>query len=135
MIKEGATDIEKEINAPLVSKYGGTEFTHDMYIAEQAGDPYPGTGNVTELTDSSTPAMAWCYRGGYMNKPITDISEDTETKTISFKFMGGTGTGIIDIKTVPDEKRIYSLDGRYLGTDTSVLCKGIYIIDGKKICR
>lgn len=32
-------------------------------------------------------------------------------------------------------QRIYTLDGRYMGTDTGVLPRGLYIIGGKKIVR
>jgi hypothetical protein len=32
-------------------------------------------------------------------------------------------------------QRIYTLDGRYVGTDATVLPRGMYIIDGKKIVK
>lgn len=136
-IKEGASDIEQTLNALLVEKYGGTEITNAIYNAEQAGDPYPGTSNVTSLTDETTPA-ARVYNGEYISKPITDIVEDTEAKTVSFKFMGGSDTGISltdAAKTESTDKRIYSADGRYLGTDLSRLGKGLYIIGNKKVIR
>lgn len=133
-ITEGSTDTEKEINATFYDKYGGQVFTENMYKAELAGDPFPGTSGVTEFTDTTTPASAWVYTGGYIGKPITDITENTETGEVSFKFMGGTETAIESvIKREEDSKAIYSLDGRYLGTDKSKLGKGIYIIGKKKV--
>lgn len=51
-----------------------------------AGDTYPGTTNNTELTNSSTPA-ATTYKGGYMNKDITDIS--MADGVVTFAFMRG----------------------------------------------
>jgi hypothetical protein len=36
-----------------------------------------------------------------------------------------------DIKTT----RIYTLDGRYVGTDPDLLPRGMYIINGKKIVK
>lgn len=48
-------------------------------------------------------------------------------------------TGIKGITTNPSDKRadnkIYTLDGRFIGTDASVLPHGIYVIGGKKIVK
>lgn len=48
-------------------------------------------------------------------------------------------TGIKGITTNPSDKRadnkIYTLDGRFVGTDASVLPRGIYVIAGKKIVK
>lgn len=38
-------------------------------------------------------------------------------------------------KTSQNDNRIYSIDGRYLGTDINSLGRGIYIINGKKIVK
>lgn len=48
-------------------------------------------------------------------------------------------TGIKGITTNPSDKRadnkIYTLDGRFIGTDASVLPRGVYVIGGKKIVK
>lgn len=61
-----------------------------------AGDPFPGTMNVTEFSDNSLPASTlYNYNTDnkrLMHKPITAIAENYPQKgegTISFKFMGG----------------------------------------------
>lgn len=133
-IQEGSTETEKELNADLVARYAGTEITNKIYHAEFAGDPYPGSGGVTALTDGTTPAAAWVYNGGFMGKPLTDIKEDTDAKTVSFKFMGGEEAGIRNVRTTAARQQIYSLDGRCLGTDISRLKKGVYVVGGKKVC-
>lgn len=115
----------------LLDKYDGQLFTEEMYNAELAGDPFPGTSNVTELTDETIPA-ATVYRGGYMNKPITDIQENTVDGTVIFKFMGGIDNGISQLNVNEAPTHIYSTDGRYLGTDRKKLAKGLYIIGKKK---
>ena len=71
-----------------------------------------------------------------MNKPITDIAMDTETGTISFKFMGGKTDGIENI-TNKDSKdsRIFSISGVYMGNELSTLPNGLYIKEGKKIIK
>ena len=54
------------------------------------GCPFPGTSNISAFTDYTTPsAISW---SGYLtNKPISNIQENTTTKTISFEFMTITG--------------------------------------------
>lgn len=133
-ISEGTSSEEKEANAELIEKYGGQLITGTIYSEEQAGDPYPGTSGITSLTDDTTP-VAWVYKGELMGKPITDITEDTDFGTVSFKFMGGAPTGISTINTDVTSRRIYTIDGRYAGTDESKLGHGIYIIGNRKICR
>lgn len=40
--------------------------------------------------------------------------------------------GIVD-NAAPTTNAIYTIDGRYVGTDVNVLERGIYIINGKKV--
>ena len=55
--------------------------------ANESGDPFPGTGGVTELTNYSTPAAAVYNQNSdgslFMNKPIDNIKE-SEDGLISF---------------------------------------------------
>ncbi len=44
-------------------------------------------------------------------------------------------TGIKTVTTQPIVNRIYSIDGRYMGTDASILKPGLYIIGGKKVIK
>lgn len=52
-------------------------------------------------------------------------------------FSDGSTVGISNTTTDSEVKdnRIFSIDGRYLGTDLNSLSKGIYIINGKKIIK
>lgn len=124
---------EQTINKTLTDRYEGTYITTDIYRTEMQGDPFPGTGNATALTDTTIPATATVYTGGLMGKPITDIAEDTETGTVSFKFMGGGTNTITTAEADSGKVRIYSPGGQYLGSDMSRLGKGIYIINKKKV--
>lgn len=51
--------------------------------------PFPGTANKTSFTDNTVPNMK-TWSGASVNKPITYITQNTSTKEVSFKFMGGT---------------------------------------------
>jgi len=55
------------------------------------GCPFPGTSNKTSFTDNTTPNMK-SWAGANTSKPITNISENSTTKTVSFAFMGGGST-------------------------------------------
>lgn len=50
---------------------------------------------------------------------------------------GGTSgiAATIASATKTSDNRIYSLDGRYVGTDMSRLGKGVYVVNGKKVVR
>lgn len=119
------------------------------------GDLYPyevkGVTMNDEFTDESEPA-AKLYTKNSDNSyalgiPITQIKRSKGS--ISFLVCGGDANNVIDntfngvvdgingvtvVKKAAD-KRIYSIDGRYLGTDASALGKGIYVVGGKKIVK
>ncbi len=119
------------------------------------GDLYPyevkGVTMNDEFTDDSEPA-AKLYNKNSDNSyalgiPITQIKRSKGS--ISFLVCGGDDKNVIDntfngvvdgingvtvVKKTVDN-RIYSIDGRYLGTDASALGKGIYVVGGKKIVK
>lgn len=119
------------------------------------GDLYPyevkGVTMNDEFTDDSEPA-AKLYTKNSDNSyalgiPITNIKRSKGS--VSFLVCGGDDKNVIDNTfngvvdgingvTVADktrDNRIYSIDGRYLGTDASALGKGIYVVGGKKIVK
>lgn len=119
------------------------------------GDLYPyevkGVTMNDEFTDESEPA-AKLYTKNSDNSyalgiPITNIKRSKGS--VSFLVCGGDANNVIDntfngvvdgingvtvVKKTTDN-RIYSIDGRYLGTDASALGKGIYVVGGKKIVK
>lgn len=117
------------------------------YTEQLRGDLFPGTFsriqtlNVTELSDDHyRPNWHWYKTGnsGYenTNKALRNIAYDTSTGIVSFNYVHDTTTGIKGIEhTGTATKRIYTLDGRYVGQDFNALPHGIYIIGGKKIVR
>ena len=57
----------------------------DYGVINNGGLPFPGTGNITSFTDTSTPnALSWA--GVPTNKPIANISENIGNNTVSFSF-------------------------------------------------
>ena len=50
--------------------------------------------------------------------------------------MQSVATGIASISSAAaDSKAVYSLDGRYMGTDLRLLPHGLYIVGGKKVVK
>lgn len=119
------------------------------------GDLYPyevkGVTMNDEFTDESEPA-AKLYTKNSDNSyalgiPITNIKRSKGS--ISFLVCGGDDNNVIDntfngvvdgingvtVVNKAADNRIYSIDGRYLGTDASALGKGIYVVGGKKVVK
>lgn len=119
------------------------------------GDLYPyevkGVTMNDEFTDDSEPA-AKLYTKNSDNSyalgiPITQIKRSKGS--VSFLVCGGEPSNVIDntfngvvdgingvtVANKAADNRIYSIDGRYLGTDASALGKGIYVVGGKKIVK
>lgn len=119
------------------------------------GDLYPyevkGVTMNDEFTDESEPA-AKLYTKNSDNSyalgiPITQIKRSKGS--VSFLVCGGDDKNVIDntfngvvdgingvtVANKAADNRIYSIDGRYLGTDASTLGKGIYVVGGKKIVK
>lgn len=72
-----------------------------------------------------------------VNNYILTISNGNATLTAGEP---GWTTGIDKVmfvgnSTKPADNRIYSIDGRYVGTDASKLSKGLYICNGKKFVK
>lgn len=119
------------------------------------GDLYPyevkGVTMNDEFTDESEPAAKLYNKNtdgsSVLGIPITQIKRSKGS--VSFLVCGGDDKNVIDntFKGVVDgingvtvvkktvDNRIYSIDGRYLGTDASALGKGIYVVGGKKIVK
>lgn len=136
----------------VVNADGSREISNTLSLQ---GDLYPyeekGVTMNDEFTDDSEPA-AKLYNKNSENSyalgiPITQIKRSKGS--ISFLVCGGDDNNVIDntFKGVVDgingvtvanktvDNRIYSIDGRYLGTDASTLGKGIYVVGGKKIVK
>lgn len=104
-------------------------YTSSQYLLSFRGDPFPGTSDVHELL--SIP-MIWS--GVNMEKPLLNIQENN--KVISFYYLTDPTQIVTGINHVDDShlqgNRIYTLDGRYVGSSLHGLKKGIYIVNGKK---
>ena len=114
----------------VISDYNhgdGKQWTDAQYKASLQGDPFPGTKNVTELLSVE-------LNNSTLKKPFYNIKE--ADGVITFDYLKDFATGIdspVIQQNQEKDTRIFTLDGRYLGTDVSQLTKGVYIIGKKKV--
>ena len=106
------------------------------YINQHNGDLYP----YNRINYISGFKM---FDGSILEKSIVNIKEndggDSNNNYVNFEFKNGlVPTGIQPpsiIERIISDNRIYTLDGRYVGTDASILPHGIYIQNNKKFVK
>ena len=107
----------------------------NTYVQQLNGDlyPYNGINKIDEFT---------MYDGTILKWSISEITEkdgaNEDDRYVSFKFKNNEPTGIQPPSIVErsiSDNRIYTLDGRYVGTDASILPHGIYIQNNKKFVK
>ena len=101
------------------------------YTQQLNGDPYPynGINKIDKFTMYDNTILKWS---------IFDIIENDAERQVSFKFKNNEPTAIQSLSIVErttSDNRIYTLDGRYVGTDASILPHGIYIQNNKKFVK
>ena len=95
-------------------------------ISAGGGHGGPGGGNSSGLVVSapSTPSLA-------TGNNVTDGTSHFEGNC----YVGGGSVGIDDVETerqIVKDPRVFSIDGRYLGTEVPATFRGVYIQNGKK---
>ena len=127
--------------------------SYNDYMYSHYGDPFPGVEFYTYLDEETNTQKLGSrslgidslvtvkLNNGTLNKPlyhITEVAKESEgTNAVTFDFLRdfSTDTGITQLRseTTDQDRRIYSIDGRFLGTDEHQLPQGIYIKNKKKI--
>ncbi len=106
-----------------------------QYDEQLAGDLYPGKSNVNRLTDAQNMVNYAPWTGGMLNKPIYNIA--LKNGIVTFDFLKDqTSTSIEQPESTTEnsnEEKIYTIDGRYVGTNLNALPKGVYIKGKKKV--
>lgn len=105
----------------------GLTYTKTQYNQSHWGDPFPGYNKVTQLLEAKL-----------NNTTLTNLLYNIKEAdgVITFDYLEDITNGISHPTLGQDanlDGRIFTLDGRYLGTDASHLSKGIYIIGKKKV--
>ena len=103
----------------------------NTYIQQLNGDlyPYNGINKIDKFKMYDDTILKWS---------IFDIIENDAERQVSFKFKNNEPTAIQSLSIIErsiSDNRIYTLDGRYVGTDASILPHGIYIQNNKKFVK
>jgi immune inhibitor A len=122
----------------LINSYlrgNGKQYTSDEWKMTVEAAAFPGTKNVTSLTDQMQ-LPNYCLWNGTTAKAtgfqLNTISENTETGTVSFIVASDDPSSIDDVRWLKTDgsKTVYDLQGRKI---QGSMKPGIYIVDGKKI--
>ena len=114
----------------------GVNVKNSDFYNQLAGDPFPGTSNVTALNDTMQVVNFQVYNGKRLNKALTEIEETDGIVKLKYVNNFDIFTGICDLTAITfKDDRIYSIDGRYMGTNLNLLPKGLYICNGKKTIK
>lgn len=126
-----------------ISSYGSS-----TYLKSLRGDLFPGTGNlnpdtlnVSVLSDAyPQPNFCWYNTAKTSklptNKALTNITYNPSTGIVTFDYVDDVASGILPVwNNETDDSKIYTVDGRYLGTDLNALPHGVYIVGGRKILK
>lgn len=107
----------------------------DTYITQHNGDLYP----YNRLDSIKGFKM---FNEATLDRSIFNIVEtdgaNTENRYVSFDFRDRITTGIYNTTVTEltiSDNRIYTLDGRYVGTDRNALPHGIYIQNRRKFIK
>ena len=114
--------------------YGINSLTNGKYIE---------LSRVSQLKDGTYYVFCAVQEDGYENFNMISAPDGVNTtytltkKGTNLTLDKGFVTGIASIKaqSKTTDSRIFSIDGRSLGTDLNTLGKGLYIVNGKKIMK
>jgi hypothetical protein len=99
-----------------------------------------GSGNVTISQTSSASltlksGVTASGTGIFENNCYLNANVSGGT-AVSLTYMGGTvGIDDVEAETITNDPRVFTLDGRYLGTEVPANFRGVYIQNGKKHIR
>ena len=108
----------------------------NTYVQQLNGDLYP-YNSIDYISGFKM------FNDSILAKSIINIKENdggnSNNNYVSFKFKNGIVTTGIQSPSIIErsisDNRIYTLDGRYVGTDASILPHGIYIQNNKKFVK
>lgn len=108
-----------------------------QYVENEAGNTFPGTTGVNKLEFAQgLPNYKWYTSGPTIKQSLQNITDNGDG-TITFDYLDGVTDGINDTpiwdNSITKACKIYTIDGKYVGTNKSALPKGIYIMNNQKV--
>ena len=142
--KQG-TEEEMTSASLTINKNGGTQEVVNSYLQfyEKATD---GDGNTVQgeklipWTEDSKFCFQFKKKAYVMGVAVVCGTDGAAYRTIDLseeapQWSDATGISEVIKNTVNANERIYSIDGKFVGTDASALSNGIYVKNGKKFVK
>ena len=139
----GKSGVSGIVSTPQFTINGSATLTFEAGAWNAKND---GTTLLLEVTNgfTVTPSELTMTKGAWTS--YTATIEGTGNVKLTFspaarffldevKVVENASTGIKTVKPATQAIRIYTLDGRYVGSDKNALPRGMYIINGKKVIR
>ncbi|MBQ7663198.1 MAG: M6 family metalloprotease domain-containing protein [Prevotella sp.] len=139
----GKSEVSGIVSTPQFTINGSATLTFEAGAWNAKKD---GTTLLLEVTNgfTVTPSELTMTKGAWTS--YTATIEGTGNVKLTFspanrffldevKVVENASTGIKTVKSATQAIRIYTLDGRYVGSDKNALPRGMYIINGKKVIR
>ena len=144
MFESSATTPEFEIDGKCTLTFRAGAIWDNKYTGNSAIN-LAVTGNA-KLSTSQVKMVEYGFGDHSVDITGTGKIKITFSSDVTFvldevKVMSATATGINGVTVQPGvadkpaDRRIYSIDGRYVGTDATQLPKGMYIRGGKKFIK
>jgi len=141
--KFGTSTVKGEATTPAIALNGTTTMTFKAGAWNSKNDGT--TLNLTATGGTVSPSSVTMTKGGFTDYTVTL----TATGSVKVAFAADKGRFFLDEVLVKDLSTaisnieaagrqpgaIYTLDGRFVGTDYSVLSRGLYIINGCKVVK
>ena len=103
-----------------------------LYVNEERKDQWTATANNNKMVTRDTKTVELRQGDEIRLDFYTQKNMRCRTDYIDIK-ANTTGISNLTADNDTDAKRIYSIDGRYIGNDMRCLTKGIYIINKRKV--
>ena len=107
------------------------DYTYEQYLQQVDGDLFRADATYeydTFVQNSGLPNARWWLDAE--DTPVYNIKFNDGI--VYFDFLNKS-TGIRQLPTVENNQKIYTIDGKFVGTSTAPLPHGIYIRGGKKV--
>ena len=114
--KAGAWSAKNDGTTLNLSVEGGTIDKESVTMTKGAFDDYTAT-----VTGTGSVQITFAASKGRF------FLDEVKLKSVT--------TGIKNVSTVKQTNRIYTLDGRFVGTNFDALNRGLYIVNGKKVVK
>ena len=106
---------------------------YGLSVNDERVDEWKATADNEQLMKHLTRNIALAPGDELRIDFYTQNKEQSRADCIDVSESSSSGITEVEVDDRPDDTRIYTVDGRYVGRDASRLPRGIYIMNGRKV--